>query len=145
MSGRDQSEGGGRPQGEGQARGRDQAARESEENEKGIKMKIKRTKSGRQEIVKSEAGSQNGNSSGSESETTTGNGIKSTGNGKGGSRDVSPARVKASEGGEEPMQVEQVNGSCNKGTLQGLSNNGLHQLTTSRLKVGILKIVFGSE
>ena len=140
MSGREQSEGGGGPprSGEGQGRGRDPTTRESEENEKGIKMKIKRTKSGRQEIVKSEAGSQNGNSSGSESEST-GNGIKpSTGNGRTGSRDVSPARTKPSEGGpggEEPMQVSDMNGSCNK--LQGLSNNGLHQLTTSRLKVGI--------
>ena len=37
-----------------------------EDGEKGIKMKIKRTKSGRQEIVKSD-GSQNGNSSQSRS------------------------------------------------------------------------------
>lgn len=105
------------------------------DGDRGIKMKIKRTKSGRQEIVKSDGSSQNGSdgegakffkprdsSSSSSSSSSPGSPMEAVGDNNGG-------EAKHEFNGTAPVPMAMP--------LAPLTNVGLHQLTTNRLKVGI--------
>ena len=106
----------------------------SAESDKSLKMKIKRTKSGRQEIVKTEGGhnnSHNGNSDNEGSVVKPGNRDSS----------VSPSTVRTTKPEPTPLTPPvshtEMNGAKTptKVTFGNLSNSSLQQLTSKRLKV----------
>ena len=106
----------------------------SVDSDKSLKMKIKRTKSGRQEIVKTEGGhnnSHNGNSDNEGSVVKPGNRDSS----------VSPSSVRTTkpEGTPltPPVSHSEMNGAKtpSKVSFANLSNSSLQQLTSKRLKV----------
>ena len=113
----------------------------SVDSDKSLKMKIKRTKSGRQEIVKPEGGhnnSHNGNSDNEGSVVKPGNRDSS----------VSPSAVRTTKPESTPLTPpvshSEMNGSGaktpTKVTFANLSNSSLQQLTSKRLKVSMWTI-----
>lgn len=102
--------------------------------DKSLKMKIKRTKSGRQEIVKTEGGQNNSHNGNSDNE---GNVVKP------GNRDssVSPSAVRTTKPETNPLTPPvshtEMNGAKtpSKVTFANLSNSSLQQLTSKRLKI----------
>ena len=106
----------------------------SAESDKSLKMKIKRTKSGRQEIVKTEGGLNNTHNGNSDNEGAV---VKP------GNRDssVSPSTVRTTKPETAPLTPPvshtEMNGAKTptKVTFGNLSNSSLQQLTSKRLKV----------
>ena len=112
--------------------------------DKSLKMKIKRTKSGRQEIVKTEGGQNNSHNGNSDNEGSV---VKP------GNRDssLSPSAVRTTKPEPTtpltpPVSHTEMNGAKtpSKVTFANLSNSSLQQLTSKRLKVKI-QIILNSR